>query len=104
MLSELHSLNLKLCSKQYNKKIVLHLIVAPQLDGGWRHNYSTKTRQAGRANEQSMCSLMSMFQTYLISKLSTHQISKENFPFAEIGQGTNNRSSIEIRLMAKIGH
>jgi hypothetical protein len=54
MLSELHSLNLKLCSKQYNKKFVLHLIVVPQLCSGWQHNYSTKTRQAGRANEQSM--------------------------------------------------
>ena len=31
MLSELHSLDLKLCSKQYNKKFVLHLTVAPQL-------------------------------------------------------------------------
>jgi len=60
MLSELHSLNLKLCTKQYNKKFVLHLIVAPQLCSGWRHNCSTKTRQAGRANEQSMYSLMSM--------------------------------------------
>jgi len=59
MLSELHSLNLKLCSKQYNKKFVLHLIVAPQLGGGRRHNYSTKTRQAGQANEQSMYSLVS---------------------------------------------
>jgi hypothetical protein len=35
MLSELHSLNLKLCSEQYNKVILLHLIVAPQLSGGW---------------------------------------------------------------------
>ncbi len=60
MLSELHSLNLKLFCKQYTKKIVLHLIVAPQLTSGWQHNYSTKTRQAGRANEQSMYSLMSM--------------------------------------------
>jgi hypothetical protein len=60
MLSELHILNLKLCSKQYNKKFVLHLIVVPQLGGGWRHNYSTKTRQAGHVNEQSMYSLMSM--------------------------------------------
>ncbi len=41
MLSELHNLNLKVCSKQYNK------------------NYSTKTRQVGRANEH-MYSLMSM--------------------------------------------
>jgi len=62
VLSELHSLNLKLCSKQYNKKFVLHLIVAPQLSSGWQHNYSTKTRLAGRANEQSMYSLMSMAQ------------------------------------------
>ncbi len=54
MLSELHSLNLKLCSKQYNAQFVLHLIVAPQLTSGLRHNYSTKTRQAGQANEQSM--------------------------------------------------
>jgi hypothetical protein len=58
MLSELHSLNLKLCSKQYNKKIVLHLIVAPQLGHGRQHNYLTKTRQAGCANEQSMYSLI----------------------------------------------
>jgi hypothetical protein len=53
VLFELHSLNLKLCS-QYNKKFILHLIVAPQLSSGLRHNYSTKTRQAGQANEQSM--------------------------------------------------
>jgi hypothetical protein len=51
MLSELHSLNLKLSSKQYNKKFVSHLIVAPQLGSGQWHNYSTKTRQAGQANE-----------------------------------------------------
>jgi hypothetical protein len=60
MLSELPSLNLKLCNKQCNKKFVLHLIVAPQLGAGRQHNYSTKTRQAGHANEQSMYSLMSM--------------------------------------------
>jgi hypothetical protein len=35
MLSELHSLNLKLCSKQYNTKVALHLIVVPQLSSGW---------------------------------------------------------------------
>ncbi len=63
MLSELHSLNLKLCSKQYNKKFVLHLIVVPQLGGGRRHNYSTKTRQADRANEQSKHSPISMSQS-----------------------------------------
>ncbi len=38
----------------------MQLIVAPQLLGGWRHNYLTKTKQAGHANEQSMYSLMSM--------------------------------------------
>jgi hypothetical protein len=60
MHSELHSLNLKLCNKQYNKTFVLHLIVAPQLSG-WQHNYSTKNSQAGRTNEQSMYySLMSL--------------------------------------------
>ena len=73
MLSELHSLNLKLCSKQYNKKFVLHLIVAPQLGGGRRHNYSTKTRQAGQANEQSMYSLMSMDSAF--SSLSSFPLS-----------------------------
>ncbi len=41
-----------ICSKQYNKKFVFHLIVVPQLSCGRQHNYSTKTRQAGRANEQ----------------------------------------------------
>ncbi len=60
MLSELHSLNLKLYSKQYNKNFVLHLIVAPQQSSRWWHNYSTKPRQAGHADEQSMYSLMSM--------------------------------------------
>ncbi len=60
MLSELHGWNLKLCSKQYKKKFVLPLIVAPQLSSGWQHNYSTKTRQAGRANEHLMHSAKSM--------------------------------------------
>jgi hypothetical protein len=59
MLSLHHSFNLKLCSKQHNKNFVLHLILVPQLSSGWRHNYSTKTRPAGQANEQSMYSLMS---------------------------------------------
>ncbi len=60
MLYELHSLNLKLCSKQYNKKFVLNLIVASQLRSGRQHNSSTKKRQACQANEQSMYSLTSM--------------------------------------------
>jgi hypothetical protein len=64
MLSKLHSTNLKLGSKEYNIILLLHLIVAPQLSRGWRHNYSTKTRQAGPANEQSMYSLMSMMPSH----------------------------------------
>ncbi len=59
MLSELHSLNLKLC-KEYNKKFVLHLTAASQLSSGWRHNYSTETRPAGWANEQSIYSPMAL--------------------------------------------
>ncbi len=39
---------------------VLHLIVAPQLSRGWQHNYSMKVRQAGRTDEQSMYSPMSV--------------------------------------------
>jgi len=38
----------------------LHLIVAPQQSSGWQHDYSTKTRQAGHIDGQSMYSLMSM--------------------------------------------
>ncbi len=34
--------------------------MAPELSGGCQQNYSMKTRQAGRANEQSKYSLMSM--------------------------------------------
>ncbi len=64
MLSELQSLNLKLYSKNHNKIFVLHLIVAPQLSSGWWHNYWTKTRQAGHADEQSEYSLMSMILTH----------------------------------------
>ncbi len=44
MLSELQSLNLKLCSKQYNKIFLLRLIVVGRLSSGWWHNYSTKSR------------------------------------------------------------
>jgi hypothetical protein len=65
MLSKIYSLNLKLCSKQYNKNFLLHLIMVPQLGGGWWHNYSTKTRLAGHCNEQSMYSVMSVPLTLL---------------------------------------
>ncbi len=60
MLSGLRSLNLKLCNKLNNKIFLLQLIMAPQLIGGWQCNYPNKTRQAGRTNEQSIYSLMSM--------------------------------------------
>jgi hypothetical protein len=53
--SELHNLNLKLGGKQYNKIDPLHLLLAPQLRGGWQQ----PNRQTGCANEQPTCSLMS---------------------------------------------
>ncbi len=80
ILSKLHSFNLNLCSIQYNKKIVLHLIVAPQLGGGRQHNYSTKTRQAGRANEQSVYSLMSMSCSLLLRELKLSGNRIREFP------------------------
>ncbi len=97
MLSELHSLNLKLFSKQYDKKFVLHLIVAPQLCSGWRHNYSTKTRQAGRANEQSMYSLMSMPPSLLIyaSKAGAYL---SGTPYGSASQGQALGIANNIRL------
>jgi len=39
------------------------MVAAPQLSGGWQHNYSTKIRHMGCANEQSINSLMSMVQS-----------------------------------------
>ncbi len=45
---------------------LLHQIVLPKLRGGWRHDYTTKTRLAGHAEEQSFYSLMSMIGTYKI--------------------------------------
>ncbi len=64
MLSELCSLNLKLYSKQNNKHFVLHLIVVPQLSSGCQHSYSTKPRQAGCTDDQSMYSLMPLIDTH----------------------------------------
>jgi hypothetical protein len=67
MLSELHSLNLKLCSKQKNKKFVLHLIVAMQ----WlATQLLNQIRQAGQANEQSIYSLMSMVDMGYVPNLT----------------------------------
>jgi hypothetical protein len=45
------------------------MIVAPQLSSGWQHNYSTKTRQVCRANEQSMYSLMTIVSSYVGTKI-----------------------------------
>ncbi len=53
-LSELHNLNLMLRSKEYNKTNLQHQIVLPWLSSGWRHNYSTETRQVGCTNELTM--------------------------------------------------
>jgi hypothetical protein len=64
ILFKLHKLNLKLRNKQYNEIDILHLIVVPKLRGGRQHNYSTKTRQAGHANEQSIYSIMSMYWSH----------------------------------------
>ncbi len=42
--------------------------MVPQLSGVWQHKYSTKTRQAGQANEhQSMYSLMPMLFVLCVS-------------------------------------
>jgi len=76
MLSQLNSLNFKLCSKQCNQTILLHLIVVPQLNSGLQLKYSTKARQAGHANEQSMYFLMSMvthlFNYFNFDSILTH--------------------------------
>ncbi len=39
---------------------LLHPNVVPNLRGGWQHNYSAKTKQAGCADEQSIYSRLSM--------------------------------------------
>ncbi len=57
MLSEFHNLNLKLCSKQNNKKILLHLFVAPQLS-----NITTQPKQSRwAAPMSSLCILKSVY-------------------------------------------
>jgi hypothetical protein len=54
--------------------------VAPQLSGDWQHSYTTKTRQAGLANEQSINSLVSMDSTQnkILDWQKTSQDKKEN--------------------------
>jgi hypothetical protein len=57
MLSEFRSLNLKLCSKQYNKNFLLHLIVAPQLS-----NITTQPKQSwSAAPMSSLCIMKSVY-------------------------------------------
>ncbi len=45
--------------------------MVPQLSSVWQHNYSTKTRQPVRANEQSMYSLMSMSRSIINATQAT---------------------------------
>ncbi len=49
-----------LCRQQYNKIVLLHLIVAPQLRSGWWQNYSTKTRLA-TVPMSSLCILLCLY-------------------------------------------
>jgi hypothetical protein len=53
------------------------MIVGPQLCGGWEHNNSTKTKQTGHANEQSIYSLM------YVCKLLLDFLHNRNFSNAE---------------------
>ncbi len=94
MLYELQGLNLKLCIKQYNENFVLPLIVAPQLSSGWQHKYSTKTRPAGRTNEQSMYSLMSM----------QHPLNKGSFALAQNVFDSNATSSFLGQHYTNLNH
>jgi hypothetical protein len=65
ILTELHTLDLILCHKLDYKIDLLRWIVVPQLSGGRLHSHSTKTRQAGRDNEQSIYSYLYMGIHYL---------------------------------------
>ncbi len=89
MLSKLHSLNLKLCGKPYNKNFVLHLIVAPQLGGGWQLNYSTKTRQAKQRYEKKDEASKGESESHLSVEVFS---SKTSFPF------TTFRDSLDMNL------
>ncbi len=66
ILSELHGVNLKLCSKKYKKIVLFHLIVAPKQRGGWWYNYSTKTRQMGQCQWVVYCNLIYKAQNIYI--------------------------------------
>jgi hypothetical protein len=47
----------------------LHLIVAPKLSGGWQHNYSPKTSQAGHVDERS---ILLCLVTWSFNELNFH--------------------------------
>ncbi len=51
--------------------------MAPQVSSGWQDDYSTKTRQSGHANEQSMYSLMSKELTNLSKNIDRPYIGKD---------------------------
>ncbi len=53
--------------------------MAPQLSSGRQHNYSTKTRQAGWANEQSMYSLM--FMEWFYKKITSSILQARPFDY-----------------------
>ncbi len=80
--------------KQYNKKLVMHLIAAPQLSNRSQHYYSAKTRQVGRANEQSMYSLMSLITekgSFLFLVAQGRKASKAVFILVKVGLATLGR-------------
>jgi hypothetical protein len=54
--------------------------VVAQLSGGWLHNYSTKTRQAGHANEKSMyygCDDKLMIKSFIFRALPATEAFQE---------------------------
>ena len=77
----------------------MHLIVAPQLSSGWQHNYSTKTWQAGWANEQSMYSLMSMHYGYGPMGSLSHWVTPRIFRYIV----SNHGASVETQDLDRKG-
>ncbi len=60
ILSKLYNFNLKFHRKQDYKIDYLSHIVVLQPNGGWQHNYSTKTKQSSCTIKRSIYSLFSM--------------------------------------------
>ncbi len=76
MLSKLHSLNLKLCSKQYNKNFVLHLIVSPQLG-----NITTQPKQGWQAMPMSsLCILLCLWVPLISYVIMLREVHLYLFP------------------------